>query len=88
MNTAGEGDATQSILNRIARLEGQIHGIGKMVAAGRQCDQVLLQVAAARAALEKVAVAIMAVNIDECLTLSPDEARKALTRSVALLNPK
>jgi len=78
-------DAAQAVLDRIARIEGQVRGIGKMVADHRPCDQILIQVMAARAALEKVAGAIVATGLDECLALPPAEARKVIGNSISML---
>jgi DNA-binding FrmR family transcriptional regulator len=73
------------LLDRLARIEGQIRGISKMIQDHRPCDQVLMQVMAARAALEKVASEVVANSIDECFTLPPEQARLAIRRSVDLL---
>jgi DNA-binding FrmR family transcriptional regulator len=70
---------------RIARIEGQVHGIGKMIGDSRQCDQILTQILAARAALEKVAAAVVASSMDECLVDVSEETRATLARSVGLL---
>ncbi len=75
----------QDILDRLARIEGQVRGISKMVQERRACDQVLVQIMAARAALEKVGAAVVTHNIDECLALPPEQARTILARSVQLL---
>ncbi len=75
----------QDLLDRLARIEGQVRGISKMVQERRPCDQVLTQIMAARAALEKVGAAVVTHNIEECLALPPEQARQVLTRSVQLL---
>lgn len=62
-----------------------MRGISKMVAERRPCDQVLMQIMAARAALEKVAAAVVSSSIDECLSLPPEEARKVIGRSISML---
>jgi DNA-binding FrmR family transcriptional regulator len=56
-----------------------------MIEERRRCDQILMQVMAARAALEKVAAAVVATSIDECLALPPDQARKVIGNSVSML---
>jgi DNA-binding FrmR family transcriptional regulator len=78
-------DAAQAIQDRLARIEGQVRGIGKMVGDHRPCDQILVQVMAARAALEKVAAAIVATGLDECLALPPAEARRVIGNSISML---
>lgn len=78
-------DGAQDLLDRLARIEGQVRGVSKMVQERRPCDQVLTQIMAARAALEKVGAAVVTHNIDECLALPPEQARTVLTRSIQLL---
>ncbi len=46
---------TQELLNRLARIEGHIRAIRQMVEADRACPDVLLQIAAVRSALNRVA---------------------------------
>jgi len=44
---------TRDLVDRLARVEGQIHGIARMIEDRRRCDQIVVQLMAARAALEK-----------------------------------
>ena len=85
METHLDGETAQNVQERLARIEGQIRGIAKMIDEHRRCDQIVMQVMAARAALEKVASAVVATSIDECLALPPEEARKAITTSISML---
>jgi DNA-binding FrmR family transcriptional regulator len=85
METHLDAEMTQQMLDRLARIEGQVRGISKMVEEGRPCDQVLMQVMAARAALEKVAAAVVTTGIDECLALPPEQARRVISRSISML---
>jgi DNA-binding FrmR family transcriptional regulator len=85
METQLDAEMTQQLLDRLARIEGQVRGISKMLEEHRPCDQVLMQVMAARAALEKVAVAVVTTGIDDCLALPPEQARKVLSRSISML---
>lgn len=78
----------QEMLDRLARIEGQVRGVGRMVQERRPCDEVLVQVMAARAALDRVAAAVVARNLEECLALPPDQARRVLGRSLDLLTKR
>jgi CsoR family transcriptional regulator, copper-sensing transcriptional repressor len=49
----------QKILNRLARIEGHVQAIQRMVEADRPCPEVLLQIVAVRAALKKVALILL-----------------------------
>jgi DNA-binding FrmR family transcriptional regulator len=74
------------IKDRLARIEGQVRGIQRMIDEARPCDEILTQVLAARTALERTAAEIVGTYIDECMTDgSPEEARSRLQRTVKLL---
>lgn len=80
--------ATQerAIKDRLARIEGQVRGIQRMIDEDRPCDEILTQVLAARTALERTAGEIVGAYIDECMAEgAPDEARSRLQRTVKLL---
>ena len=85
VDTQWDGETIQNLQDRLARIEGQVRGIGKMIEERRKCDQILMQVMAVRAALEKVAAAVVATSIDECLALPPEQARKVIGDSVGML---
>jgi CsoR family transcriptional regulator, copper-sensing transcriptional repressor len=46
---------TQDLLSRLAKIEGHMRAIRQMIEANRSCPDVLLQIAAVRCALNKVA---------------------------------
>ena len=56
------------IQSRLRRIEGQVRGIQQMVEDDRYCIDVLTQVNAAKAALESVALALLADHTEHCLT--------------------
>ena len=79
-------DQEKLIKDRLARIEGQVRGVQRMIDEGRPCDDILTQVLAARTALERTAGEIVGTYIDECIAEgSPDEARSRLRRTVKLL---
>jgi DNA-binding FrmR family transcriptional regulator len=47
------------LLDRLVRIEGQVRGIGRMVQDDRPCIDVLTQISAVRAALDKVALGLL-----------------------------
>ena len=57
----------KQILNRLARIEGHIRGISKMVESERGCSEVLLQIVATQAALKKVSKMLLEDHIDTCI---------------------
>ena len=56
-----------SIQARLRRIEGQVRGIQKMVDDDRYCIDVLTQVNATRAALESVALQLLADHTEHCV---------------------
>src|SRR5258708_2251302 len=58
----------QKIETRLRRIEGQVRGIQKMVEEDRYCIDVLTQVNATRAALESVALQLLADHTEHCVT--------------------
>ena len=57
----------QDVQGRLSRIEGQIRGISTMVEEDRYCIDVLTQVSAAKAALEKVALMLLADHTEHCV---------------------
>ena len=52
---AHSAESLKRIVNRLSRIEGHVRGIKTMVHEGRPCPDVLVQVAAVRGALDRVA---------------------------------
>ena len=52
---------------RLSRLEGQVRGIHRMVAEERYCIDILTQVNAVKAALDKVAIALLDDHVQHCV---------------------
>jgi DNA-binding FrmR family transcriptional regulator len=59
--------AKDDILRRLRRVEGQVRGIGGMVEDERYCIDVLQQISAAQAALDKVALALVDDHVRHCV---------------------
>ena len=58
----------QALLTRLNRVEGQIRGIRRMVQEPRLCIEILQQLAAAEAALNRISLAIFKHHVDSCVT--------------------
>lgn len=58
---------TQRVLNRLAKIQGHVRAIHQMVEADRSCPEVIMQIAAVRSALNKVAQLILEDHIEHCL---------------------
>ena len=77
----------QLIKDRLRRIEGQVRGIYRMIDEGRPRVDVVTQVVAARAALDRVAEAVITSHVEECLAkMDPDDARSAIGQAVRLLS--
>ncbi len=62
------GDELKRSLDaRLARIEGQIRGLRRMIAQDAYCDDVLAQASAARAALGKASLVVLEHHMKHCL---------------------
>lgn len=57
----------KAISNRLKRLEGQIRGLQRMVESGQECEPILTQVTAAKAAFNQVGLHIIGYAMKTCL---------------------
>ena len=57
----------QKIVNRLSRIEGHMRSIREMVASGRDCSEVLTQIAAVRAALDQAGRAVLEDHLEHCV---------------------
>ncbi len=60
------------LLARLRRIEGQVRGVQGMVSEDRYCIDVLTQIAAAQAALDKVALGLLDAHAHHCVTTAED----------------
>ena len=58
----------QALITRLNRIEGQIRGIRRMVQEPRLCVEILQQLAAAEAALNRISLAIFKYHVDNCVS--------------------
>jgi len=56
------------VLQRLARIEGHVHGVRKMVEEDRECPDILLQITAVRTSLDKVGKIVLEDHIETCLS--------------------
>ena len=74
------------LMTRLARVEGQIRGIAAMIDDERYCIDVVTQINAARAALDKIALGLLDDHVRHCLaggsnpTAQADELMGAVGR--------
>ena len=59
---------TRAVVNRLARAIGHLESVKRMVEEGRDCTEVLVQLAAVRSALNNTAKIILKDHIEHCIT--------------------
>ncbi len=57
----------EQLLKRLARIEGQVRGLSRMVEDERYCIDVLTQIHAAQAALDGVALGLLDDHVRHCM---------------------
>jgi DNA-binding FrmR family transcriptional regulator len=67
------------LLKRLSRIEGQVRGIERMVADDRYCIDVVTQIGAIQAALDKVALGLLDDHVHHCVMGSPGSMREERT---------
>jgi len=75
--TEPKGPEREAILARLRRVEGQIRGIQRMIEENRDCEAIVTQLMAARAALDRASLFIMSQHIERCLLDSNAPASRA-----------
>jgi CsoR family transcriptional regulator, copper-sensing transcriptional repressor len=65
--TRGYSATKPELVNRLARVEGQVRGVSRMVEEERYCIDVLTQIAAAQAALDKIALGLVNDHALHCM---------------------
>ncbi|WP_102145761.1 metal-sensitive transcriptional regulator [Mycobacterium hubeiense] len=68
-------DAIAAVLNRLRRAQGQLAGVISMIEQGRDCKDVVTQLAAVSRALDRAGFKIVATGLRECIT--GDDAKGA-----------
>ncbi|BAY63925.1 hypothetical protein NIES22_40150 [Calothrix brevissima NIES-22] len=66
-------ESLRRIVNRLSRIEGHIRGIKTMVQQNSPCPDVLLQIAAVRGALDRVARIVLDEHLTECIARAAKE---------------
>ena len=66
-------ESLRRIVNRLSRIEGHIRGVKTMVQESRPCPEILVQIAAVRGALDRVARIILDEHLTECIARAAEE---------------
>src|SRR3954452_10506726 len=73
--TRGYTATKDQLQTRLRRIEGQVRGVEKMVDDDRYCIDVLTQISAIQAALDKVALGLLDGHVRHCVTDAAQEGR-------------
>lgn len=61
----------KAMLNRLKRVEGQLRGIQRMIVEDAPCSTVLIQLSAARRAMQQACIEILKGSLQHCLGKAP-----------------
>lgn len=75
-------ESKDEVLNRLRRISGQIGGIERMVTEERYCIDILTQVSAIQAALDRVALALLDDHARHCVVGASEQDREARTEEM------
>ena len=87
MNTKyGYADNKEQVLKRLKRAEGQVRGVARMVEEDKYCIDILTQINAAQAALDKVALELLRDHAHHCLANDHVQAHDGGNKADELVN--
>ena len=76
----------KDLLARLKRAEGQLRGIQRMIADSRECEEVVAQMLAVRAALDRMVEMHLSSNIRDCVRgLAPEQAAERMTSLLSMV---
>jgi len=56
-----------AVHNRLKRIEGQVRGLMRMIEEDKGCEEILIQIGSAKAALHKVGQAVLEGHLQHCV---------------------
>ena len=77
----GDEESIAAVLNRLRRAQGQLAGVISMIEQGRDCKDVVTQLAAVSRALDRAGFKIVATGLRECTTGKGTKGKKPLTEA-------
>lgn len=72
-----EANTVADVANRLRRAEGQIRGVIAMLESGRDCAEIVTQIAAVSRALDRAGFKVIASGLEQCLESGDETARAA-----------
>lgn len=80
--THGYTENKDAVLKRLRRIEGQVRGVERMVEENRYCIDVVTQVTAIQAALDKVALELLSDHAAHCVVGAEEGDRAERTEEL------
>jgi DNA-binding FrmR family transcriptional regulator len=80
--TRGYTATKEQLLKRLRRIQGQVGGLERMVDDDRYCIDVLTQISAVQAALDKVALGLLDDHARHCVLGGPDTKKEERTEEL------
>lgn len=77
-----QSEHKDALLNRLKRISGQVGGVQRMVEEDRYCIDILTQVSAIQAALDKVSLELLDDHARHCVMGVPDGDREERTEEM------
>ncbi|WP_330252769.1 metal-sensitive transcriptional regulator [Nocardia sp. NBC_00565] len=77
----GNEETITQVLNRLRRAHGQLAGVISMIEQGRDCKDVVTQLAAVSRALDRAGFKIVATGLRECLTGDTADGSEPMTEA-------
>ncbi|MBE7470311.1 MAG: transcriptional regulator [Anaerolineae bacterium] len=86
-------EETSKIVNRLKSIEGHVRGVEKMVEEGAYCIDIVKQIEAVQAALQKVSALVLDRHLHTCVTTAirgddPNERERVIDEIMGLFNAK
>ena len=74
-----EENAADDVARRLRRVEGQLRGITKMLKEGRDCADIVTQLAAASRALDRAGFRLLSSGMRQCVTAAAEGEPEPMT---------
>lgn len=86
-------EETQKVLNRLKSIEGHVRGVEKMVEEGAYCMDIVTQIGAIQAALQKVSATVLDRHLHTCVINAirgedPSERERVIGEIMDVFNAK
>ncbi len=75
----GDEEQIKAVLHRLRRAQGQLNAVIGMIEDGRDCADIVTQLAAVSKAIDRAGFKILAVGLRECIVKGPDQDGEAMT---------